>query len=96
MYYAYDFDFITRDGYGYRVANTLDWVPETPLTSQTATDFNRINPFKLRNEALKYNKIGFIFSYFNYSIREYLFNPHFISNGIITLDGMDFLHNIHL
>lgn len=66
MYYAYDFDFITRDGYGFRVANTLDWVPETPLTSQTATDFNSINPFKLRNEALKKQPI-FTRAYANYA-----------------------------
>ena len=66
MYYAYDFDFITRDGYGFRVANTLDWVPETPLTSQTATDINTINPFKLRNEALKKQPI-FTRAYANYA-----------------------------
>lgn len=66
MYYAYDFDFITRDGYGFRVANTLDWVPETPLTSQTAGDYNSINPFKFRKEALRKQPI-FARSYANFA-----------------------------
>jgi hypothetical protein len=65
-YYCYDFDFITRNGYGYRVTNTLDWVPETPLTSQTANDFNNLNPFKLRKEALRKQPI-FVRTYANFA-----------------------------
>lgn len=45
LYYAYDFDFITRDGWGFRVVNAADWVPETPLSLQRVTDFNAVNPF---------------------------------------------------
>ncbi|MNS43968.1 Lipase (class 3) [compost metagenome] len=44
LYYAYDFDFITRDGWALRVVNTADWVPETPLTVQTLSDMNQANP----------------------------------------------------
>ncbi len=45
LYYAYDFDFITRNGWAYTVVNAADWVPETPLSVQTLSDFNTLNPF---------------------------------------------------
>ncbi len=45
LYYAYDFDHITRDGWGFRVVNSEDWVPETPLSLQTVEDFNEVSPF---------------------------------------------------
>ena len=45
MYYAYDFDFITRYGKGFTVVNTSDWVPETPFSVQTLGDFSPGNPF---------------------------------------------------
>ena len=45
LYYAYDFDFITRGGWGLRVVNARDWVPETPFSLQTSADFNPVSPF---------------------------------------------------
>lgn len=45
QYYAYDFDYLTRNGWGFRVVNSEDWVPETPLSLQTVKDFNEANPF---------------------------------------------------
>jgi hypothetical protein len=45
QYYAYDFDYITRGGWGLTVVNTRDWVPETPFGIQTLRDMNDINPF---------------------------------------------------
>lgn len=45
LYYAYDFDHITRDGWGFRIVNTLDWVPESPYSIQTLKDMNKENPF---------------------------------------------------
>jgi hypothetical protein len=45
MYYAYDFDYITRNGWGFNVVNAADWVPETPVSIQRETDFNPVNPF---------------------------------------------------
>jgi hypothetical protein len=45
LYYAYDFDFITRNGWGFNVVNAADWVPESPFSIQTLSDFNKINPF---------------------------------------------------
>jgi hypothetical protein len=45
LYYAYDFDFITRNGWGFNVVNAADWVPESPFSVQTLSDFNATNPF---------------------------------------------------
>jgi len=45
LYYAYDFDFITRNGWGFTVLNAADWVPETLFSVQTTADFNPLNPF---------------------------------------------------
>ncbi|UYQ92869.1 lipase family protein [Chitinophaga horti] len=45
LFYAYDFDFITRLGWGFRVVNSEDWVPETPFSLQTLKDFNDVNAF---------------------------------------------------
>ena len=44
-YYAYDYDFITRGGWGLTVVNAADWVPETPFSLQTMGDINPVNPF---------------------------------------------------
>ncbi|QHS59810.1 lipase family protein [Chitinophaga agri] len=53
LYYAYDYDYITRDGWGFRVVNARDWVPETPFSLQTTNDFNTPNPFMGVKRALK-------------------------------------------
>lgn len=53
LYYAYDFDYLTRGGWGYRVVNARDWVPETPFSLQTLDDFNQVNPFVNLKPALK-------------------------------------------
>ena len=47
MYYAYDFDFITRNGKGFTVVNTSDWVPETPFSVQTLGDFSPGNRLQI-------------------------------------------------
>jgi len=53
LYYAYDFDYITRGGWGLRVINTQDWVPEIPFSIQTLYDVNPGNPFSNVNNALQ-------------------------------------------
>ena len=53
LYYAYDFDFITRNGWGFTVLNAADWVPETLFSVQTITDFNPLNPFVHVKDGLK-------------------------------------------
>jgi hypothetical protein len=45
LFYAYDYDFITRNGWGFNVVNAADWVPESPFSIQTLDDFNKTNPF---------------------------------------------------
>ena len=44
LYYAYDFDYITRGGWAHTVVNAADWVPESPFSIQTLRDFNASNP----------------------------------------------------
>lgn len=56
LYYAYDFDYICRDGWGLRVVNTRDWVPETPFSLQTTRDFNTVSPFTDIKSTLKKQK----------------------------------------
>lgn len=45
LYYAYDYEWLTRDGSAYNIVNVADWVPEVPFSIQTTKDFNDINPF---------------------------------------------------
>jgi pimeloyl-ACP methyl ester carboxylesterase len=58
LYYAYDFDFITRQGMGFRVVNSEDWVPETAFSIQTLGDFNEVNPFSNAQAAIRKQKFG--------------------------------------
>jgi len=51
-YYAYDYDFITRGGWGLTVVNAADWVPETPFSLQTMQDLDAVNPFVHIDKAL--------------------------------------------
>lgn len=53
MNYAYDYDFITRDGWGFNVVNTADWVPETPFTVQRMQDMSEVNPLIHTKNLLK-------------------------------------------
>lgn len=43
--FAYDFDFISRGGWAFRIINSVDWVPEVPFTVQTTNDLSAGNPF---------------------------------------------------
>ena len=54
--YAYDFDYITRGGWGFNVVNAYDWVPESPFSIQTLTDFNPANPMADIKSILKQQK----------------------------------------
>jgi hypothetical protein len=57
LFYSYDYDYITRNGWGFRVVNKLDWVPESPFTVQTGDDVNSISPMRNRKESM--NRLGF-------------------------------------
>jgi len=63
LYFAYDFDYITRGMKAFTIVNTDDWVPETPFSVQTLQDLNSINPF---------NNITTIFAKQKMLIRWYL------------------------
>jgi len=53
LYYVYDYDFITRNGWSFTVVNASDWVPETPFTVQTLKNFNPVNLFGGIDDMLK-------------------------------------------
>lgn len=56
LYYAYDFDFITRNGWAFTVVNAADWVPEMLFSIQRVTDFNELNPFVHMDDIIKKQK----------------------------------------
>ncbi len=57
LYFAYEFEALTLNGWAYNVVNSADWVPEMPMTIQTAPDFHDANPFVSANELIKSQKI---------------------------------------
>lgn len=56
LYYAYDYEFLNREGWSYTVVNALDWVPETPFSIQQVSDVNTLNPFTGIDAVLKKQK----------------------------------------
>lgn len=53
LFYAYQYENLTRGGWAYNVVNTADWVPEVPFSIQTLNDFNEVNPFVNANALIK-------------------------------------------
>ena len=53
LFYAYDFDFITRNGWAYRIVSTSDWVPQTPFSMQSIGDLHPANPFANKKQLMK-------------------------------------------
>lgn len=45
LYFAYEYEAMTQNGWAYNVVNSADWVPEVPISIQTVNDFNTTNPF---------------------------------------------------
>lgn len=45
LFYAYQYENLTRGGWAYNVVSTADWVPEVPFSIQTLNDFSEVNPF---------------------------------------------------
>lgn len=56
LYYAYDYEAMTQNGWAYNVVNTADWVPEAGISIQTFKDFNTTNPFVLAKGLIKKQK----------------------------------------
>jgi heat shock protein HslJ len=46
LFFAYEYEHMTKDGWAFNVVNSADWVPQTPVSVQTISDLNSINPFK--------------------------------------------------
>jgi hypothetical protein len=56
LYFAYDYEVMTRGGWACNVVNSADWVPETPLSVQTLNDFNKTNLFAVAPYLIKKQK----------------------------------------
>lgn len=71
MFYAYDYDFITRNGWAYRIVNTSDWVPQTPFSTQSIYDLHPVNPYTNRKAVLhKRVKSPFVRWYVNHAVKD--------------------------
>lgn len=57
LYFAYEYEVMTANGWAYNVVNAADWVPEVPISIQTLNDFNASNPFVNAKDIIK--KQGF-------------------------------------
>ncbi|XWW45585.1 META domain-containing protein [Fibrella sp. USSR17] len=53
LYFAYEYEAMTQDGWAYNVVNSADWVPEVPFSIQTVNDMNVTNPFAGANLVIK-------------------------------------------
>lgn len=58
LYFAYEYEALTQNGWAYNVVSSADWVPETPFSIQTLNDFNATNPFINAKDIMK--KQGFV------------------------------------
>jgi hypothetical protein len=56
LFYAYDYENLTRGGWAYNVVNTADWVPDVPVTVQTVNDYTAVNPFRLATTMIRKQK----------------------------------------
>lgn len=56
IYYAYEYEAMTQDGSSFTVLNSVDWVPEVPVSVQTINDFNAINPVTDAGRVIKKQK----------------------------------------
>lgn len=56
LFYAYDFDYITRNGWGFNIVNKCDWVPESPFSIQVISDMNYVNPLADAKKMFKKQK----------------------------------------
>lgn len=56
LYFAYEYEAITQNGWAYNVVNSADWVPEVPFSIQTIKDFNPTNPFVNAKAMIKKQK----------------------------------------
>ncbi len=58
LYFAYDYETKTKDGWAFNVVNSADWVPAVPFSIQTVSDFTAVNPFRHAKSTIKKQKFG--------------------------------------
>lgn len=65
LYYAYEYENMTKNGMAFNVVNSADWVPEGPFTIQSSLDYNDSNPYRYALDLLKELPLGkrFVLSY---------------------------------
>ncbi|GAB3319382.1 hypothetical protein GCM10027299_11840 [Larkinella ripae] len=56
LFYAYDYENMTRGGWACNVVNAADWVPDVPFSVQTVDDFTAVNPFRGARAMIKKQK----------------------------------------
>jgi hypothetical protein len=56
LYFAYEYEALTQEGWAYNVINAVDWVPQVPFSIQTIDDFNDVNPFSNAKSSIKKQK----------------------------------------
>lgn len=56
LYFAYDYEAMTQPGWACNVVNAADWVPETPVSIQTTSDYNTTNPFSNAKSMIRKQK----------------------------------------
>ncbi|MDJ1480758.1 META domain-containing protein [Cytophagaceae bacterium YF14B1] len=56
LFFAYEYEAMTQNGWAYNVVNSADWVPEVPLSVQTIHDFNTTNLFANARGIIKKQK----------------------------------------
>ncbi len=66
LFFAYDYEMLTQNGWAYNVVNVRDWVPQVPISIQTLSDFSEANPFTDGKYLLK--KLKFPANIFSTSI----------------------------
>lgn len=58
LFFAYDYEANTQNGWAYNVVNAVDWVPESPFSIQTIDDFNETNPFRYADAMIKQQRFA--------------------------------------
>lgn len=56
LFFAYEYEAMTQNGWAFNVVNAADWVPQTPISIQTVDDFVTTNPFDGAKPAIKKQK----------------------------------------
>jgi len=56
LYFAYEYEALTQNGWAYNLVNAADWVPQTPFSVQTVSDFAPVNPFLNADVIIKKQK----------------------------------------